>query len=72
MVQFGGSGVAGDRGAAEDVFGLSRPLVVTDPVMVKTGLLRRCTDALEAGGVAYRRVQRDDSGADRYGDRRKA
>ena len=32
-------------------FGLSRPLVVTDPFMVRSGLLRRCLDPLEAAGV---------------------
>ena len=34
-------------------FGLRRPLVVTDPVMVSTGLLRRCTDPLTAAGVEF-------------------
>ena len=33
-------------------FGLSRPLVVTDPFMVRSGLLRRCLDPLEAAGIA--------------------
>lgn len=32
-------------------FGLRRPLVVTDPFMVSSGLVRRCLDALEAAGV---------------------
>jgi alcohol dehydrogenase class IV len=32
-------------------FGLSRPLVVTDPFMVKSGLVRRCLDPLEAAGL---------------------
>ncbi|MFT2093351.1 iron-containing alcohol dehydrogenase [Acidiphilium sp.] len=32
-------------------FGLSRPLIVTDPVMVKLGLVRRITDPLEAAGI---------------------
>jgi alcohol dehydrogenase class IV len=36
-----------------DQFGLRRPLIVTDPVMVATGLLRRCTDPLDMAGVAY-------------------
>lgn len=31
---------------------VSRPLVVTDPYMVSSGLLRRCLDPLEAAGVA--------------------
>jgi alcohol dehydrogenase class IV len=33
--------------------GYKRPLIVTDPVMVSTGLLRRCTDPLDAAGVSY-------------------
>ncbi|MDE2007125.1 MAG: iron-containing alcohol dehydrogenase [Rhodospirillales bacterium] len=33
-------------------FGLSRPLVVSDPVMVSTGLIRRCLDPLAAAGMA--------------------
>ncbi len=33
-------------------FGLSRPLVVTDPYMVRSGLVRRCLDPLEAAGIA--------------------
>ena len=32
--------------------GLSRPLVVTDPYMVSSGLVRRCLDPLEAAGLA--------------------
>ncbi len=31
--------------------GLSRPLVVTDPFMVSSGLVRRCLDPLEAAGI---------------------
>ena len=34
-------------------FGLSRPLVVTDPVMVSTGLARRCLEPLAAAGIAH-------------------
>ena len=34
------------------VLGLSRPLVVTDPYMVSSGLVRRCLGPLEAAGVA--------------------
>jgi alcohol dehydrogenase class IV len=34
-------------------FGLSRPLVVTDPVMVQTGLVRRCLEPLAAAGVTH-------------------
>jgi alcohol dehydrogenase class IV len=33
--------------------GLSRPLIVTDPFMVKSGLLRRLTDPLESAGIAF-------------------
>src|SRR5258708_19073688 len=33
-------------------FGLSRPLVVTDPFMVSSGLLRNCLDPLAAAGLA--------------------
>ena len=32
-------------------FGLSRPLVVTDPYMVSSGLVRRCLDPLAAAGI---------------------
>jgi alcohol dehydrogenase class IV len=32
-------------------FGLTRPLIVTDPFMVKSGLLNRCLDPLTAAGV---------------------
>jgi alcohol dehydrogenase class IV len=35
------------------LFGLSRPLLVTDPVMVRTGLLRRCTEPLDQAGIRY-------------------
>ena len=52
VMQFGGGGVSGIA-ALLGTFGLSRPLVVTDPVMVRTGLLRRCTDALDAAGIQY-------------------
>ena len=33
-------------------FGLSRPLVVTDPFMVSSGLLQRCLEPLEQAGIA--------------------
>jgi alcohol dehydrogenase class IV len=32
-------------------FGLSRPLIVTDPFMVSSGLLRHCTDPIAAAGM---------------------
>jgi alcohol dehydrogenase class IV len=34
-------------------FGLSRPLVVTDPFMVKSGMVRHCLDPLEAAGIVF-------------------
>ena len=52
FMQFGGGSVA-DIAAVLGRFGLQRPLVVTDPVMVGTGLLRRCTDPLAAAGIAF-------------------
>ncbi len=33
-------------------FGLKRPLVVSDPVMVSTGLIRHCLDPLKRSGIA--------------------
>src|SRR4051812_49413470 len=33
-------------------FGLSRPLVVTDPFMVKSGHIRKCLDPLITAGLA--------------------
>jgi alcohol dehydrogenase class IV len=32
-------------------FGLSRPLVVSDPIMVSTGLIQRCLEPLAAAGI---------------------
>ena len=32
-------------------FGLSRPLVVTDPFMVSSGLVRNCLEPLEQAGI---------------------
>lgn len=50
LLQVGGGSVAQ---AAEVLarFGLSRPLVVTDPFMVSSGLVRRLLDPLEAAGI---------------------
>jgi alcohol dehydrogenase class IV len=50
MMRVGGGAVAqvADVLAA---FGLSRPLVVTDPYMVKSGLVRRCLEPMEAAGL---------------------
>ena len=39
-------------------FGLSRPLVVSDPIMVSTGLIRRALDPLVAGRDGGHRVLR--------------
>ncbi len=50
-IHVGGGGVA-TVAALLATFGLSRPLIVTDPVMVATGLLRRCTEPLAAAGIA--------------------
>ena len=52
LMQFGGGSVA-TVAALLTKLGLHRPLIVTDPVMVRTGLLRRCTDPLDAAGIAY-------------------
>jgi alcohol dehydrogenase class IV len=46
-----GGGAAARIAALLGRFGLSRPLIVTDPVMVKLGLVRRITDPLEAAGI---------------------
>ncbi len=46
-----GGGTAGRIGEVLAKFGLSRPLVVTDPVMVSTGLVRRVIDPLEKAGI---------------------
>lgn len=51
MMQVGGGAVAGIA-ALLATLGLKRPLVVTDPVMVSTGLLRRCLDPLIEAGIA--------------------
>ena len=51
LIQVGGGSVAG---IAELLgkFGLSRPLVVTDPFMVSSGLVQRCLAPLAAAGIA--------------------
>ena len=46
-----GGGSVGEVASVLQKFGLSRPLVVTDPYMVASGLLRRCLDPLEAAGI---------------------
>ena len=48
-----GGGAVATVAAVLASFGLSRPLVVTDPVMLSTGLLRRCTAPLEAAGIQF-------------------
>ncbi|MEJ0020244.1 MAG: iron-containing alcohol dehydrogenase [Acetobacteraceae bacterium] len=50
MLQIGGGSV---RQIAEVLakFGLSRPLVVSDPFMVSSGHIRHCLDALVAAGI---------------------
>lgn len=47
-----GGGTAGRIVEVLAKFGLSRPLVVTDPVMVSLGLVRRILDPLERAGIA--------------------
>jgi len=51
LMLVGGGSVAELAGVLAK-FGLSRPLVVTDPYMVRSGLVRRCLDPLEAAGIA--------------------
>lgn len=51
LMQVGGGAVAG-VGKLLQQLGFSRPLVVTDPYMVSSGLVRRCLDPLEAAGIA--------------------
>jgi len=46
-----GGGAVSEIAAGLAKFGLSRPLVVTDPFMVSSGLVRRCLDPLEAAGI---------------------
>ena len=50
MMRVGGGAVA-QLAEVLAAFGLSRPLVVTDPYMVSSGLVRRCLDPLEAAGL---------------------
>ena len=47
-----GGGSVAEIAAVLGKFGLTRPLVVTDPFMVRSGLVRRCLDPLEAAGIA--------------------
>ena len=48
-----GGGAVKRISAMLDRFGLSRPLIVTDPVMVKLGLIERLTGPLDQAGVTY-------------------
>ena len=50
MMLVGGGAVA-QTAEVLGKLGLSRPLVVTDPFMVSSGLLRRCLDPLAAAGM---------------------
>ena len=50
LMLVGGNSV-GEVASVLRKFGLSRPLVVTDPYMVGSGLVRRCLDPLEAAGI---------------------
>ena len=47
-----GGGAVGQIAEVLGKFGLSRPLIVTDPVMVSTGLIARCLAPLDAAGIA--------------------
>jgi alcohol dehydrogenase class IV len=48
-----GGGTVAQIGDVLRRFGLFRPLVVTDPFMVSSGLLARCTDALTTAGIGF-------------------
>ena len=50
MMRVGGGAVV-QTAEVLAAFGLSRPLIVTDPYMVASGLIRRCIDPLEAAGL---------------------
>jgi alcohol dehydrogenase class IV len=47
-----GGGCVSDVAGLLAQLGLARPLVVTDPFMVSSGLVRRCLDPLAAAGMA--------------------
>jgi alcohol dehydrogenase class IV len=51
LIQVGGGSVR-QVAALLGKLGLARPLVVTDPFMVSSGLVRRCLDPLDAAGIA--------------------
>ncbi len=50
LIQVGGGSVA-NLGKVLAQFGLSRPLVVSDPFMVATGLIQRCLEPLRQAGM---------------------
>jgi alcohol dehydrogenase class IV len=47
-----GGGCTAELASVLSKFSLSRPLVVTDPFMVSSGLVTRATDPLEAAGIS--------------------
>ncbi len=47
-----GGGAVAEIGGVLAKFGLSRPLVVTDPFMVSSGLVQRCLEPLHKAGIA--------------------
>jgi alcohol dehydrogenase class IV len=49
-----GAGSVGQMASVLDKFGLRRPLVVTDPFMVSSGLVRSCLDPLAAAGIGVK------------------
>lgn len=48
-----GAGAAGRIAVLLEKLGLERPFIVTDPMMVKLGLIGRITDPLDAAGITY-------------------
>ena len=48
-----GPGALRELGAIAKRLGMSKPLIVTDNVLVKIGLIKRCTHALDTAGVGY-------------------
>lgn len=53
LVQVGGGSV-GQVASVLEKFGLRRPLVVTDPFMASSGLVRSCLDPLAAAGIGVK------------------
>src|SRR5579885_2333232 len=48
-----GGGVAREIASVMKKFALARPLIVTDPFMVSSGLVRRALDAVEEAGIPF-------------------